>query len=160
MYHFKGRARVFSFMEEADEAISNNTIERGTATVIRYEGPKRGPGVREILSITILIVGRGMDENCALATDSHFSGATHDPYAGHASPETASEGLIGLVEDGGVIEVDIAGRGLHLEVSQEEPERRKMVFVPMGKPKKFASAKHTALASSTDTGAAINMTGP
>lgn len=159
MYHFKGKARVFNSMEEADEAISNNTVEKGTVIVIRYEGPKGGPGMREMLSTTALIMGRGMDEDCALVTDGRFSGATHGPCVGHVSPEAASGGPIGLVEDGDVIEIDIAGRGLHLEVSQEELEKRKMAFVPVRKPRKPALAKYAALVSSADTGAVIDVTG-
>ncbi len=84
MYRFSGRARVFNSMEEADAAVSAGTIEKGTVLVIRYEGPK-GPGMREMLSTTALIMGRGMDEDCALVTDGRFSGATHGPCIGHIS---------------------------------------------------------------------------
>ena len=115
--------------------------------------------MREMLSTTALIMGRGMDEDCALVTDGRFSGATHGPCVGHVSPEAASGGPSGLVEDGDVIEIDIAGRGLRLEVSQEELEKRKMAFVPVRKPRKPALAKYAALVSSADTGAVIDVTG-
>ena len=112
MYRFSGRARVFNSMEEADAAVSAGTIEKGTVLVIRYEGPKGGPGMREMLSTTALIMGRGMDEDCALVTDGRFSGATHGPCIGHISPEAAAGGPIALVEDGDEIFIDIAARRL------------------------------------------------
>ena len=157
MYHFRGKARVFDSMEEADAAVSGGGIEKGTVIVIRYEGPKGGPGMREMLSTTALIMGRGMDEDCALVTDGRFSGATHGPCVGHVSPEAASGGPIGLVEDGDIIEIDIPGRSLHIEVTEEEFDRRRKTFVPIRKPRKPAMAKYAALVGPADTGAVIDV---
>lgn len=157
MYYFKGKARVFNSMEEADAAISGDTIEKGTVIVIKYEGPKGGPGMREMLSTTALIMGRGMDEDCALITDGRFSGATHGPCVGHISPEAAAGGPIAFVEDGDVIEIDIHNRTLKWEISEEELERRKEGWKPLMKPRKPALAKYSYLVSSADTGAIIDV---
>ena len=157
MYHFKGKARVFKSMEEADEAISSGSIEKGTVIVLQYEGPKGGPGMREMLSTTSLIMGRGMDEDVALVTDGRFSGATHGPCIGHVSPEAASGGPIAFVKDGDVIEIDIPGRKLSIDVSDEEFEKRKQGWTPYVKPRKPALAKYAALVSSADTGAIVDV---
>lgn len=157
MYHFKGIARVFNSMEEADAAISGDEIEKGTVIVIKYEGPKGGPGMREMLSTTALIMGRGMDEDCALITDGRFSGATHGPCVGHISPEAAAGGPIAFVEDGDKIEIDIRNRQLHIEVSEEEFSKRKENWKPLIKPRKPALAKYSHLVSSSDTGAIIDV---
>lgn len=157
MYYFKGKARVFNSMEEADAAISGDTIEKGTVIVIKYEGPKGGPGMREMLSTTALIMGRGMDEDCALITDGRFSGATHGPCVGHISPEAAAGGPIAFVEDGDVIEIDIHNRTLKWEIAEEELERRKEGWKPLMKPRKPALAKYSYLVSSADTGAIIDV---
>ena len=157
MYRFSGRARVFNSMEEADAAVSAGTIEKGTVLVIRYEGPKGGPGMREMLSTTALIMGRGMDEDCALVTDGRFSSATHGPCIGHISPEAAAGGPIALVEDGDEIFIDIAARRLELKVSPEELERRRAVWKPLVKPRGPALAKYAAHVSSADRGAIIEL---
>ena len=158
MYRFTGKARVFDSMEEADAAISADTIEKGTVIVIRYEGPKGGPGMREMLSTTALIMGRGMDHDVALVTDGRFSGATHGPCIGHVSPEAASGGPIAFVRDGDVIHIDIAGRSLTVEISEEELERRKAGWKPLHKPRMNALAKYAALVTSADTGAVVDQT--
>lgn len=157
MYYFKGKARVFHSMEEADAAISGDAIEKGTVIVIQYEGPKGGPGMREMLSTTALIMGRGMDEDCALITDGRFSGATHGPCVGHISPEAAAGGPIAFVRDGDGIEIDIHNRRLTLEVSDEELERRKEGWKPLEKPRKPALAKYAALVGSAAEGAIIHV---
>lgn len=157
MYYFKGKARVFNSMEEADAAVSSGSIEKGTVIVIRYEGPKGGPGMREMLSTTSLIMGRGMDEDCALVTDGRFSGATHGPCIGHVSPEAASGGPIAFVEDGDEIEIDIHNRTLTVNVSEEELARRREGWMPLKKPRKPALAKYAYLVSSADTGAVIDV---
>lgn len=157
MYYFKGKARVFNSMEEADAAVSSGSIEKGTVIVIRYEGPKGGPGMREMLSTTSLIMGRGMDEDCALVTDGRFSGATHGPCIGHVSPEAASGGPIAFVEDGDEIEIDIHNRTLTVNVSEEELARRREGWTPLKKPRKPALAKYAYLVSSADTGAVIDV---
>ena len=157
MYHFKGKARVFNSMEEADAAISSDSIEKGTVIVIKYEGPKGGPGMREMLSTTALIMGRGMDEDCALVTDGRFSGATHGPCVGHVSPEAAAGGPIAFVEDGDEIEIDITNRRLQLHVSEEELARRKEGWVPLKKPCKPALAKYAFMVGPTDKGAIVDI---
>ena len=157
MYHFRGRARCFSSMEEADAAISGDMIEKGTVIVIRYEGPKGGPGMREMLSTTSLIMGRKMDLDVALVTDGRFSGATHGPCIGHVSPEAVNGGPIAFVQDGDWIEIDIPNRTLTLEVSDEELARRKENWKPLIKPRLPALAKYAALVGSSDTGAVVDI---
>ena len=157
MYYFRGKARVFNSMEEADAAVSGDTIEKGTVIVIRYEGPKGGPGMREMLSTTALIMGRGMDADCALITDGRFSGATHGPCIGHISPEAAAGGPIAFVQDGDEIEIDIEKRTLKINVSDEVMEQRKVGWKPLKKPRKPALAKYAAMVSSSDTGAVIDV---
>lgn len=157
MYKFRGRARCFNSMEEADAAISSGSIEKGTVIVIRYEGPKGGPGMREMLSTTSLIMGRKMDLDVALVTDGRFSGATHGPCIGHVSPEAVNGGPIAFVEDGDWIEIDIPNRTLTLEVSPEELERRKEGWQPLIKPRLPALAKYAALVGSSDTGAFVDI---
>ena len=157
MYHFRGRARCFSSMEEADAAISGDMIEKGTVIVIRYEGPKGGPGMREMLSTTSLIMGRKMDLDVALVTDGRFSGATHGPCIGHVSPEAVNGGPIAFVQDGDWIEIDIPDRTLTLEVSDEELARRKENWKPLIKPRLPALAKYAALVGSSDTGAVVDI---
>lgn len=157
MYHFKGKARVFNSMEETDEAISQGLVAPGSVIVIRYEGPKGGPGMREMLSTTSLIMGRGMDEEVALVTDGRFSGATHGPCIGHISPEAAAGGPIGLVEDGDEIEIDIENRTLNLHVSEEELARRREHFIPVVKPMGPALKKYAAHVSSADRGAIVEV---
>lgn len=155
MYRFSGTARVFNSMEEADAAVSSGGIEKGTVLVIRYEGPKGGPGMREMLSTTALIMGRGMDEDCALVTDGRFSGATHGPCVGHISPEAAAGGPIALVEDGDEIDIDIESRRLEWKVPPEEIERRRAAWRPLVKPRGPALAKYAAQVTSADRGALV-----
>lgn len=157
MYYFKGKARVFNSMEEADAAISGDTIAKGTVIVIRYEGPKGGPGMREMLSTTALIMGRGMDDDCAIITDGRFSGATHGPCIGHISPEAAAGGPIAFVKDGDEIEIDINRRSLTIAVSEEEMGARQKDWQPLYKERKPALAKYAYLVSSADTGAIIDV---
>lgn len=157
MYHFTGRARVFSSMEEADAAISAGSVGKGTVIVIRYEGPKGGPGMREMLSTTALIMGRGMDEDCALVTDGRFSGATHGPCIGHVSPEAAAGGPIAFVRDGDEIEIDIENRSLMWHVDEAELARRREGWHPLVKAQGPALKKYAAHVSSADKGAIIEI---
>ena len=157
MYQFTGRARVFNSMEEADAAVSGDTIQPGTVLVIRYEGPKGGPGMREMLSTTALIMGRGMDEEVALVTDGRFSGATHGPCIGHISPEAAAGGPIAFVQDGDEISIDITNRTLVLHVSEEELARRREGWTPLRKPRGPALSKYAALVTSASTGAILKV---
>jgi len=129
-YVFEGRAKVFDSEEEAVQAIMNRMIEKGTVIVIRYEGPKGGPGMREMLSPTSAIVGMGMDKDVALITDGRFSGGTRGPAVGHVCPEAADGGPIAIVRDGDVIRIDIPGRRLDLLVEEEELERRRKMWRP------------------------------
>lgn len=110
-----------------------------------------------MLSTTALIMGRGMDEDCALVTDGRFSGATHGPCVGHVSPEAAAGGPIAFVEDGDIIEIDITNRTIKIEVSEEEFKKRKENWEPIKKPRKPALAKYAALVTSADTGAIIDV---
>lgn len=157
MYRFTGKARVFNSMEEADAAVSGDTIQPGTVLVIRYEGPQGGPGMREMLSTTALIMGRGMDEEVALVTDGRFSGATHGPCIGHISPEAAAGGPIAFVQDGDEIAIDIHARTLELHVSEEELARRKKGWQPLKKPRGPALAKYASLVTSASTGAILRL---
>lgn len=122
----EGPARVFDSSEEAEQAIIDGKIHPGDVIVICYEGPKGGPGMRELLSVTGTLVGYGLGETTALVTDGRFSGATRGPCIGHVSPEAAVGGPIALVKEGDRIAIDIPGRSLVLKVSEEEmTERRK-----------------------------------
>ena len=155
MYNFEGRARVFHSMEDASYAVSNDQIKEGDVIVIRYEGPKGGPGMREMHMTTALLVGRGMDESCALITDGRFSGSTRGPCIGHISPEAAAGGPIRIVEEGDRIIIDIPNRRLELDVPQEEIERRLKNFVPLKKEAMPALAKYASLVTSADKGAIL-----
>lgn len=155
MYYFEGRARVFTSMEDASYAVSNDMIKKGDVLVIRYEGPKGGPGMREMHMTTSLIVGRGMDESCALITDGRFSGSTRGPCIGHISPEAAAGGPIAAVEEGDKIIIDIPNRRLELCVPQEEIERRLANVSHIRKPATPALARYASMVSSADKGAVL-----
>lgn len=134
MMQRKGKARVFNSEEEATQAILNRSINKGDVVVIRYEGPKGGPGMREMLTPTSAIAGLGLDKDVALLTDGRFSGGTRGAAIGHISPEAYEGGPIGLVEEGDEILIDIPKRKLELLVSAEELQRRKQNFKPLDKP--------------------------
>lgn len=155
MHVFKGRARVFSSMEEAADAISGDRIRAGDVIVIRYEGPKGGPGMREMHMVTSLLVGRGMDESCALITDGRFSGSTRGPCIGHISPEAAAGGPIAIVEDGDEISIDIPGRRLELLVPEAEIRKRLEQVTLMQKPRPGVLGKYAQLVTSADKGAVL-----
>ena len=157
MYYFEGRARVFTSMEEASYAVSNDQIQKGDVLVIRYEGPKGGPGMREMHMTCSLIVGRGMDEDCALVTDGRFSGSTRGPCIGHVSPEAAAGGPIAAVEEGDKIIIDIPNRTLTLCVPEEEIQRRLSRIKPLIKPATPALARYAALVTSADQGAVLKL---
>ena len=130
MLRHTGPARVFDGEEAATEAILAGRIQDGDVVVIRYEGPKGGPGMREMLTPTSALAGQGKDRTVALLTDGRFSGATRGAAVGHVSPEAASGGSIALVREGDRISVDIPGRRLDLQVSPEEWEARRKAWVP------------------------------
>ena len=155
MYYFEGRARIFHSMEDASAAVSGDRIQKGDILVIRYEGPKGGPGMREMHMTTSLIVGRGMDESCALLTDGRFSGSTRGPCIGHISPEAAAGGPIAAVEEGDKIIIDIPNRRLELCVPQEEIERRLANVTHVVKPRTPALGRYATLVSSADKGAVL-----
>jgi dihydroxy-acid dehydratase len=117
MYEFSGKARVFEEMELANEAILADEINPGDIVIIRYEGPRGGPGMQEMLGPTMAIKSKGLGETCALITDGRFSGATGGLSIGHVSPEAASGGLIALVEEGDTIAIDIPRRSINLQVN-------------------------------------------
>ncbi len=124
MLKFVGEAKVFNSEEEAVEAVLNKKVESGQVVVIRFEGPKGGPGMREMLTVTSAIVGMGLSKSVALITDGRFSGATRGPAIGHVSPEAAEGGPIALVEDGDKIKIDIPKRTLTLAVEEKVLKER------------------------------------
>lgn len=154
MLKHKGAARVYDSEEEAIEAIMGKQIKAGDVIVIRYEGPKGGPGMREMLSPTSAIAGMGLDKEVALITDGRFSGATKGASIGHVSPEAAEGGVIALVEEGDIISIDINAGKLELEVSDEELEGRRKSLKPV-EPKVTEGylARYAKLVSSASTGA-------
>ncbi len=129
-YEFTGKAKVFDSEEEAMSALENNLIKEGDVIVIRYEGPKGGPGMREMLAPTSLLVGKGLGTKAALITDGRFSGGTRGICVGHICPEAADGGVIGLIEDGDIIEIDINKRALKLKVEDSVLEERRKNFKP------------------------------
>ncbi|HDD53521.1 MAG TPA: dihydroxy-acid dehydratase [Thermosulfidibacter takaii] len=154
MMKFEGTARCFDSEEEAMEAISSGSIRPGEVVVIRYEGPKGGPGMREMLAPTSAIVGMGLAESVALITDGRFSGGTKGPCIGHVSPEAMEGGPIGLIRDGDRIKIDIPGRRLDLLVSEEELARRREAWSPPEpKVKEGYLARYAELVTSASTGA-------
>ncbi|MGC7322284.1 dihydroxy-acid dehydratase, partial [Mycobacteroides abscessus subsp. massiliense] len=118
MMHHVGPARCFNSEEESIEAIQGGKIKEGDVVVIRYEGPKGGPGMREMLAPTSSLIGAGLGSSVALITDGRFSGATRGAAIGHVSPEAAAGGLIALIQDGDIIDVDITDRKLELRVDE------------------------------------------
>ena len=120
----RGPARVFDSEEEAAKAIMGNSIKSGEVVVIRYEGPKGGPGMREMLTPTSLLSGMGMDKEVALITDGRFSGGSRGAAIGHVSPEAASRGPIAALQNGDLISIDIPNYKLEVELSDEEISKR------------------------------------
>ena len=154
MLKHQGPAKVFNSEEEAIEAILGKKIVEGDVVVIRYEGPKGGPGMREMLSPTSAICGMGLDKSVALITDGRFSGATKGAAIGHVSPEAAEGGNIALVQDGDVISIDILNGNLDLLVSDEELTKRREVLKPVEpKVKEGYLSRYAKLVSSASTGA-------
>jgi dihydroxy-acid dehydratase len=150
----RGPARVFDGEEAAFDAVQSGRVRAGDVVVIRHEGPKGGPGMREMLGVTGAIVGAGLGDSVALVTDGRFSGATHGLMAGHVAPEAASGGPIAAVRDGDMITVDLPARQLRLEISDDELAARLREYRPL--PPRFASgvmAKYARLVSSAAEGA-------
>ncbi len=156
MYCHSGPARVFDSEEEAMLAISGNRIKAGDVVVIRYEGPKGGPGMREMLSPTSSIVGAGLGDTVALITDGRFSGATRGAAIGHVCPEAAAGGVIGVVQEGDMIEIDIEKGEINLRVPDEEIAKRLATFTPKEKPAEGYLKRYRALVASASDGAVLN----
>lgn len=155
----EGPARVFNSEEEAGEAILAMKIKKGDVVVIRYEGPKGGPGMREMLAPTANIAGIGLDKDVALITDGRFSGATRGAAIGHVSPEAAQGGTIGLVKEGDRIRIDIPNNSLTLLVSDDELEKRRRTWSPTEQ--KIQSrwlSRYRLMVTSADTGAVLKDT--
>ena len=151
-----GPARVFNDESEAMKAVQNAQIKPGDVVVIRYEGPKGGPGMREMLAVTAALAGQGLDKQVALITDGRFSGATRGASLGHCSPEAAVGGPIALVEEGDTITLDINNYKIHLNVSDEELARRRAAWkAPEPKVKTGYLARYAKLVSSADKGAIL-----
>ncbi|OXC76809.1 Dihydroxy-acid dehydratase [Caballeronia sordidicola] len=164
---FSGPARVFESQDDAVEAILGDKVVAGDVVVIRYEGPKGGPGMQEMLYPTSYLKSKGLGKSCALFTDGRFSGGSSGLVIGHASPEAAEGGTIGLVEEGDVIEIDIPKRKMHLRVSGEELARRReameargdKTWMPVNRERvvSLALQAYAALATSADRGAVRDL---
>ena len=158
MMKHSGPARVFNSEEEAIAVIYAGGIKPGDVVVIRYEGPKGGPGMREMLNPTSAICGMGLGESVALITDGRFSGATRGAAIGHVSPEAASGGTIGLVEEGDTISIDIPNHKITLEVSDDVlAERKKNLVMPEPKVKTGYLARYAKMVTSADKGAVLSL---
>lgn len=152
----EGPAKVFNSEEEALDAIFGKKIVSGDVVVIRYEGPKGGPGMREMLQATAAVAGMGLDSSVALITDGRFSGATRGASIGHVSPEAADGGVIGLLEDGDIISIDINNAKLEVKLSDEVLEERRKNFKPIEpKIKEGYLARYAKLVSSAAEGAIL-----
>ena len=152
----EGPARVFDSEDEAIAAIYAGKIVAGDVVVIRYEGPQGGPGMREMLNPTSAIAGMGLDKDVALITDGRFSGATRGASIGHVSPEAASGGNIGLVEEGDIISIDIPNHTISVALSDEELASRRAKWVcPEPKIKTGYLARYAKMVSSADRGAIL-----
>jgi dihydroxy-acid dehydratase len=154
MLSHEGPARVFNSEEEAVAAIMGEEIKKGDVIVIRYEGPRGGPGMREMLTPTSAIAGMGLDADVALITDGRFSGGTRGASIGHVSPEAMEGGLIAIVRDGDMISIDIPGKSINLKVSEEEIEKRRSAWkAPEPKITKGYMARYARMVTSASTGA-------
>lgn len=156
MMQFRGKAKVFDSEETAMKAIMNSQIKEGLVVVIRYEGPRGGPGMREMLAPTAALVGMGLGESVALVTDGRFSGGTQGPCIGHVSPEAMVGGPIAMVEDGDEIVIDIPNRKLDINITEELLAKRKAKWTPP-KPKitQGMLARYARCVTSADKGAVL-----
>jgi len=156
MMRFTGRAVIFESEQEANTGILVGKVKAGDVVIIRYEGPRGGPGMQEMLAPTAAISGRGLGDSVALITDGRFSGATRGGAIGHVSPEAAAGGPIALVETGDEIEIDIPARALNLKVPDEIlAERRQRWIAPMPKARSGYLARYASMVSSADSGAIL-----
>ncbi|MGL4618779.1 MAG: dihydroxy-acid dehydratase, partial [Chroococcidiopsis sp.] len=153
-----GPARVFESEEACLAAILANQIKAGDIIVVRYEGPKGGPGMREMLAPTSAIIGAGLGDSVGLITDGRFSGGTYGMVVGHVAPEAAVGGAIALVKEGDTITIDARSRALHLHVSDEELAQRRASWKP--RPSRYTTgvlAKYAKLVSSSSLGAVTDL---
>ncbi len=151
---YEGPARVFEQEEPAFQAIQRGEINEGDIVIIRYEGPKGGPGMREMLAVTGALIGQGLGDSVALVTDGRFSGASHGPMVGHVAPEAAVGGPIGLLREGDIVTLDIPNRQLNARLTEEELADRQAAWQPI--PPKYTTgvlAKYAKLVSSAAEGA-------
>ena len=151
---YEGPARVFEQEEPAFQAIQRGEINEGDIVIIRYEGPKGGPGMREMLAVTGALIGQGLGDSVALVTDGRFSGASHGPMVGHVAPEAAAGGPIGLLREGDIVTLDIPNRQLNARLTEEELSDRRAAWQPIAP--KYTSgvlAKYAKLVSSAAEGA-------
>ncbi len=155
---FRGTARVFNSEEEALNRILDGTVVKGDVIVIRYEGPKGGPGMREMLSPTSAIMGRGLGNDVALITDGRFSGGSHGFVIGHITPEAQEGGLLGIVENGDNIIIDITKRTIDLEVTEDEIKKRQANWTrPQPRYTRGVLAKYAKTVSSASLGAVTDL---
>jgi dihydroxy-acid dehydratase len=156
MLKHEGPAIIFESQEDACEGILAGKVQPGHVVVIRYEGPKGGPGMQEMLSPTSYIMGRGLGDKVALITDGRFSGGTRGACIGHVSPEAAEGGTIGLLKNGDIITIDILARKLEAKVPADELARRKQSWQPPEPRFKTGwLARYTKMATSASTGAVL-----
>ncbi|MCH8553367.1 MAG: dihydroxy-acid dehydratase, partial [Natronospirillum sp.] len=152
--HFSGSARVFHSEEEAQARIIDGTVVAGDVVVIRYEGPRGGPGMREMLSPTSAIMGRGLGDSVALITDGRFSGGSHGFVVGHVTPEAYEGGPIGLIDNGDTITIDAESNEMRLEIDDAEMERRRKAWQrPEPRYRRGVLAKYARTVSSASEGA-------
>jgi len=156
MLKHEGPARVFDSEEEAFDAIMGKKIKPGDVIVIRYEGPKGGPGMKEMLAPTAALAGMGLDDKVALITDGRFSGASRGASIGHVSPEAAMGGNIGIINEGDIISIDIDGLSINVKISGEEIERRRKNWKPLFKNTSGCLARYAAQVGSAAQGAVFN----
>lgn len=158
MMKFSGPAVIFESQEQAHLGILGGRVKAGDVVVIRYEGPRGGPGMQEMLAPTAALAGRGLGDSVALITDGRFSGATRGGAIGHVSPEAAAGGPIALVEPGDMIEIDIPARSIHLAVEDEVLATRRLAYVsPVPKARSGYLARYAAMVTSADTGAVLRV---
>jgi len=154
VWHFVGKAKVFESEEEAGAAIMAGKIKKGDAVIIRYEGPKGGPGMREMLTPTSILAGRGLDAHCALITDGRFSGGTRGLCVGHVSPEAAEGGPVAFVKSGDKIEIDLVKKTIDIHVSKAEMDKRKKAWKqPQPKIREGYMARYAKMVTSAASGA-------
>jgi dihydroxy-acid dehydratase len=160
MLKHRGPAVIFESQDDACKGILAGKVKAGDVVIIRYEGPKGGPGMQEMLAPTSYIMGRGLGEKVALITDGRFSGGTRGACIGHVSPEAAAGGLIGLVEAGDIITIDIPGRKISLDVTEKVIASRRKKWQPREpKIKTGWLARYAMAATSADTGAILTVPG-